>query len=175
MGKWKLLCAGGLTLALAACGGGGKQEQTAVAEEAPATLAAGLYELSGEVTQLASTDNSTPATKLKQGDKATVQACVSDKGVPAPDLLAEAAGDKCEIKNSYIRNGRMSAQMSCTRDGQSGQVMPAMMGSFTKDGFEGEITTLTYFVQDGDYRLTRKVTAKRVGDCPAAGADAAKA
>jgi len=34
---------------------------------------------------------------------------------------------------------------------------------------------LTYFVQDGDYRLTRKVTAKRVGDCPAAGADAAKA
>ena len=36
----------------------------------PATLAAGLYEVSVEVTQLASTDNGTPATKLKQGDKA---------------------------------------------------------------------------------------------------------
>ena len=55
----------------------------------------------------------------------------------------------------------MSAEMSCTREGMSGQVMPAMMGSFTADGFEGEITTLTYFVEDGDYRLTRKVTAKR--------------
>jgi hypothetical protein len=51
----------------------------------------------------------------------------------------------------------------------SGEVMPAMMGSFTKDGFEGDITTLTYFVKDGDYRLTREVTAKRVGDCPAGG------
>ena len=47
--------------------------------------------------------------------------------------------------------------------------MPAMNGSFKADSFEGEITTLTYFVEDGDYRLIRKVTAKRVGDCPAAG------
>ena len=81
-------------------------------------------------------------------------------------LLAED-GDRCEIKNSYIRNGRMSAQMSCKRDGMSGDVMPAMMGTFSNDGFEGDITTLTYFIKDGDYRLTRKVTAKRIGDCPA--------
>ena len=29
--------------------------------------------------------------------------------------------------------------------------------------------TLTYFAAEGDYRLTRKITAKRVGDCPAEG------
>ncbi len=165
MERKKLVCAGGLALVLAACGGGGQQEQAAV-EETPATLAAGLYELSAEVTQLASTDQTTPATKLKQGDKQTIRACVSADGKPAPELLAEQ-GDKCEIKNSYIRNGRMSAQMSCKREGMSGEVMPAMMGSFTKDGFEGDITTMTYFVKDGDYRMTRAVTAKRVGDCPA--------
>ena len=165
MGLKKLAFASALALALAACGEK-KKEPAAVA--APAKLSAGLYEVSAEVTQLASTDNSTPATKLKQGDKQVVKACVSADGQPDPALLGEA-GDKCEIKNSYIRNGRMSAQMSCTREGQSGYVMPAMMGSYSADGFEGEISTLTYFVAEGDYRLTRKVTAKRVGDCPAEG------
>ncbi len=167
MGCWKLACATGLALVAAGCGGG-KQEQAA--DQPPATLAAGLYEVSAEVTQLASTDNSTPATRLKQGDKVTSQACVGADGKPAPELLAEAEGDKCEIKNSYIRNGRMSAQMSCSREGHSGYVMPAMMGSYSADGFEGEINTLTYFTDDGDYRMTRKVTARRVGDCPAAAA-----
>ena len=164
MGVWKLTCATGLALTLAACGGG--TPEPAAEEAAPATLAAGLYEVSAEVTQLASTDNTAPATKLKQGDKLTSRACVTADGKPAPDLLAEN-GDKCEIKNSYVRNGRMTAEMSCSREGKSGSVMPAMNGSFAKDTFEGEITTLTYFVDDGDYRMTRKVSAKRVGDCPA--------
>ena len=100
--------------------------------------------LAREVTQLASTDKTTPATKLKQGGKQVIKACVAADGKPAPELFAEE-GDKCEIKNSYIRNGRMSAQMSCKREGLTGEAMPAMMGSFTADGFEGEITTLTYF------------------------------
>jgi hypothetical protein len=47
------------------------------------------------------------------------------------------------------------------------------MGSYTADGFEGEINTLTYFVENGDYRLTQKITAKRVGDCPAEGSGTA--
>lgn len=169
MGMSRWIGMAGLALAMAACGGsgGGEKKQEAAVEEAPATLPAGLYEISGEVTQLASTDKTAPATKLKPGDKSVAKACVTADGQPEPALLAEAKGDKCEIKNSYIHNGRMSAQMSCTRSGQTGYVMPAMMGSFTKDGFEGEINTLTYFYADGDYRMTRKVTAKRLGDCPA--------
>ncbi len=93
---------------------------------------------------------------------------------PDPALHAEE-GDECTIKNSYIRNGRMSAQMTCQREGMSGEVMPAMMGSFKADSFEGDITSLTYFIEDGDYRMTRKISAKRIGDCPAAGAQPAKA
>ena len=50
-----------------------------------------------------------------------------------------------------------------------------MMGSFKADSFEGEITQLSYFIEDGDYRMTRKVSAKRIGDCPAAGPEPAKA
>lgn len=163
----------GLALALAACGGEAPKQEEA-ATEPPETLAAGLYEVSAEVTALASTDNTTPATKLKQGDKQVVKACVGEGGKPEPALLAEE-GDKCEVKNSYIRYGRMSAQMSCTRDGAQGLVMPAMAGSYGDGTFEGDINTLTYFSADGDYRMTRKVTAKRVGDCPAGGAESAKA
>src|SRR5687768_12075426 len=163
MGMAKLICVSGMVLAVAACGGG---EQDKAAEEVPATLAAGLYELNAEVTQLASTDNSTPATKLKQGDKVVTRACVAANGRPAPELLAEA-GDKCEQNSGYIRNGRMTIELSCRREGENGSVMPAMNGNFTKDAFEGEITSLTYFVENGDYRMTRKVTAKRIGDCPA--------
>jgi hypothetical protein len=164
MGMMRLIPAAGLALLLASCGG---EKPAAVEEETAARLSPGLYELNYEVITLASTDKTTPSTKLKQGDKGVIRACVAADNQPAPELLAEE-GDKCEIKNSYIRNGRMSAQMSCTREGLSGPVMPAMMGSFTADGFEGEISTLTYFVENGDYRLVREVTAKRVGDCPAA-------
>lgn len=155
----------GVALLLTACG----SEPTAPKQAAAAALQAGLYEVTSEVTALSSTDNSTPATSVKQGDKSTWRACVPTDSKPSPELLAEP-GDQCEIKNSYIRNGRMSAQMVCARQGASGQVMPAMMGSFTADGFEGDITSLTYFASDGDYRLVRKVSGKRVGDCPAGGA-----
>ena len=162
----------GAAMLLAACGG----EKPAPAQEETAdALKAGLYEVTSEVTALSSTDNTTPFTKLKVGDKTTVKACVSADGKPAPELFAEAEGDKCEIKNSYIRHGRLSAQMSCAREGKRGEVMPAMMGSFKADSFEGEITSLSYFVEDGDYRMSRKVSAKRVGDCAAAGAAEEKA
>ena len=166
--KWTPVIAAAIVLA--ACGG----EKPAPVAEAAESLTPGLYEVTSEVTALSSTDKTTPFTKLKQGDKTALKACVAADGKPAPVLFAEAEADKCEIKNSYIRNGRLSAQMSCKREGKRGEVMPAMMGSFTADSFEGEITALSYFVEDGDYRMTRKVSAKRVGDCPAAGAEPAK-
>ena len=155
----------GAVVLLAACGPTVTPKQE---EAAPDKLADGLYEVSAEVTDLSSTDNTTPATPLKKGEKQVIKACVAG-GKPTPELFAEASGDKCEIKNSYVNYGRISAQMSCTRSGASGLVMPAMMGSFTAQGFEGDVTTLTYFVKEGDYRLVRKVSAKRVGDCPAGG------
>ena len=160
----------GAAMVLAACG---SEPAPPAQEEAADALKPGLYEVSSEVTALASTDKTTPATKLKVGDKSAIKACVAADGKPAPELFAEAAGDKCELKNSYIHYGRLSAQLTCKRGGKRGEIMPAMMGSFTADSFEGDITALSYFVEEGDYRMTRKVTAKRVGECPAAGAPSA--
>jgi hypothetical protein len=159
MGDVRMVAAAALAVALAACG-----EKPAPVEEIAASLSGGLYELSAEVTELAATGKGAPATKLKLGDKQVVKACVAANGKPAPELLAED-GDKCQFKTSYIRNGRMNAQMSCIRKGTGGQIAPTVEGTFKADSFEGKITTATSLYAGGDYRMTRKVTAKRVGDC----------
>ncbi|QDP19296.1 DUF3617 domain-containing protein [Sphingomonas xanthus] len=168
MKRVEMMAVAAAALVLSGCGG---EAEAPKAEAAATALNDGLFELTSEVTALSSTDNTTPATALKVGDTQTIQACVADNK-PSPDLFAEGE-DKCEMKNSYIRNGRFSAQLTCQRDGKRGEVMPAMMGKFTADSFEGDITAMTYFIEDGDYRITRKVSAKRVGDCPAPSAETA--
>ena len=59
---------------LVACG---QEAAKPVAVETPRTFPAGDYEISSEVIKLASSDRSAPATKLKQGDKQVVHACVA--------------------------------------------------------------------------------------------------
>lgn len=157
--------AAGAAMLLAGCGGGTGDE--AKSDDAPpATLTPGEYEVSSEIISLASTDKTTPATTFKQGETAVVKACVAKDGTPDPALFGEA-GDKCEQTSSYISNGRMNLQLKCTREGHEGQINPTFDGKFTLDGFTGDAQGLTYFVADGDYRYSAKVTAKRTGDCPA--------
>ena len=151
---------------LAGCGSGG---EAPAKQEIAAKLGAGLYEVTAEVASLVSTDKTTPATKLKLGDKVNVRACVCADGAPDPVLLAEA-GDTCKSNSSYVRKGRMSLQLGCSRAGDNGNVMVAVDGKITADGFDSTATTLTQFYGQGDYKMTRKLTAKRVGDCPAGSA-----
>jgi len=164
MGMINMVPVAAIAMALAACGG----EAAGPAEPPASSLGAGLYELSAEVTELAATEKDAPATKLKLGEKQVIRACVSSDGKPTPELLAEA-GDKCQVKDSYVRNGRINQQLSCTRKGVDGQINPAIDGTFKADSFEGKITTNTYIYNAGDYRLVRQVTARRVGDCPPEG------
>lgn len=161
----KMIIAAGALL-LGGCGGGG--DAPAKTEKA-AKLGAGLYEVTADVAGLASTDKTAPATKLKQGDKVAIKACVSADGVPDTALLGEP-GDACTSPSSYVRNGRMSVQLVCKRAGDNGSIMVTTDGNFTADGFEGQAQSETQFVGDGDYKMTRKLTARRVGDCPPGGA-----
>ena len=147
---------------LAACG---KEEAKPVVAEAPKTMPAGEYEIVSEVTKLASADKSTPFTKLKLGDKQTIRACVAADGTPDPAMFIEA-GDKCTVNNNYGRSGRMSVQYSCQRAGK-GEVFTNADGNFTADSYEALVITASAFSGDGDYNLTRHLTAKRVGACPA--------
>ena len=163
MRDWTMIASAGALL-LAACGGGG--EDKAAAEPAkPKTLAPGEYSYVSEVTKLASTDKSTPATKLKMGAKEEGKTCVGADGVPDAALFTEA-GDKCSVTGSYVRSGRISMQYQCSRPGK-GALYPNADGNITATGFEVLANSSSTFSGDGDYALTRHIVATRTGDCPA--------
>ena len=159
---FKFVMATSALVMLAGCGNGTAKP---VAVEKPKTMVAGEYEVISEVTKLASTDKSTPATRLKMGDKETIRACVAANGTPDPKMFVEA-GDNCTMTNSYARSGRLSVQYTCNRAGK-GELYANADGNFTADGYKAMVTAGSSFAGDGDYSLTRTLTAKRVGNCPA--------
>ena len=151
------------TAMLSACSG---DAPAPPAEEATAaSLQAGEYELSAKVDALRSTDATTPATKYKVGDPPKVtKTCVPADGSIDPKAFAEGS-ESCTALDNYMRNGRMSLQYKCSRG--SDQMTQLVDGDFKADSFEAKVTTSTYFAGSGDYELTRTITGKRVGDCPA--------
>ena len=156
--------------ALTACGGGDASQQAEQATARAAAMTPGEYELTVAVDALRSTDDSAPATDLQiGGEPAVKRACVAQDGTIAPAMFAEGA-DECTTTDSYVRNGRMSLQLKCVRSGKGGNVMQLVDGDFTADGFEAKVLGSTGFSGPGDYEITRTVKARRVGDCPAAGA-----
>ncbi len=150
---------------LAACSG---DTATEAKPEAKANaLQPGEYEVAGKVDEVRSIDNSTPATGLKVAAQTPpARVCVAADGAIDPATFAEA-GDKCSPSSSYLRGGRMSLQYNCSRSGK-GNLTQLVDGKFTADSFEAQVMTSTYFSGPGDYAMTRTVTGKRVGDCPAA-------
>lgn len=165
-----VLMAAAAALVLAGCAEEAPQQQQEQA--APAKPTPGLYEASFTVSELRSTDNTAPATELAQGGTATASGCVAADGTIDPSLFAEAE-DACTASSSYVSNGRISMQLECRRPGQSGQVMQSVNGTYTADALEGEVSTTTYLSGAGDYAMTRSFTARRTGECPAGGAEAA--
>lgn len=165
----------GLTMVAAAAllVGGCSSEAPPPAEEAESgELAPGLYEASWTVDTLGSTDRSDPSTDLTQGATGTSRACVAD-GTIDPALFAEAE-DECTASSAYVRGGRISMQIECRRPGAAGQVMQSVNGTSTADTIEAQVSTTTYLAEAGDYQMTRTVTARRVGECPPAGAEGAE-
>lgn len=166
----RMIGAGLAAVLLAGCGGGGEATEKA-AEEKAAALDGGEYELSTTVEQVRSSDGTEPATSLAAGAPATsARACVAADGAIDPAMFAEGE-DKCTITDSYVRGGRMSVQLRCTRAGQGGHVMQLVDGTFKADSFEATVLGSTGFSGSGDYEMTRKVRARRIGECPAAGVD----
>ena len=152
--------------ALGGCGGeAAQQNQSATAK--PAALQAGEYEVTGTVKAVRSTDSTTPATALKlDAALPPVRACVAADGAIDPAMFAEGK-DSCKQDNAYVRDGRLNVTLNCQRPGNGG-VMQLANGTFkSADAFEAEVLTSTYFSGTGDYAMTRALTAKRVGDCPA--------
>lgn len=159
----KLVIAVGGAVLLAGCGDGGQPVKNE--PEAAKSIEPGQYQADWKVASLRSVDKTTPATNLKQDATGTTTACVTSQVDPA--LFAED-GDSCTMADPYVRNGRIQMDLTCTREGQSGQVRQSVSGTFTADSIEAEVSTSTYLSGAGDYAMTRNFTAKRLGECPPA-------
>ena len=164
-----LVIAATAALFVSACGSEAPQENKAAAET-PDTPTAGQYQASWTVTALRSVDKTTPATNLKEKATGTATGCVDASGAIDPALFAED-GDECTIDNKYVRNGRISMDVKCTRKGAPGEIRQSISGSYTADGMEAEVSTSTYLTGAGDYAMTRTFTAKRTGECAPVPAD----
>ena len=150
-------------LLLAACGDGAPKVAQPRADAE--TLSPGQYAVAAKVVSVASTDKTTPATKLKVGDSATATGCVGADHVPAPSLFVDDPGDVCKIDNSYVKSAILNLAMTCTRKRNPGFVSQSISGAFTAEGFTAQVKTNTSFAGRGDYALVRQLTAKRTGTC----------
>ncbi|WP_265569859.1 DUF3617 domain-containing protein [Sphingomicrobium nitratireducens] len=158
------LAAGCAALALSACGGGG---DTAAPEEKAGPvdlLLPGEYEITTIVTQLDSSDGSTPATSATLDTSRTHTVCVGEDGLLPPETFGED-GDTCTIENPYFRRGKIRQQLACQREANAGQIQLQVDAEFTAEGVDGTVKSGTYFAGDGDYSMTRSLSGKRVGDC----------
>ena len=142
------------------------QQQEQQQPQQRAALTPGEYEASWSVTELRSTDKTEPATELTVGATGTTRACVAEGPAIDPALFAEGE-DECTPSSSYTRGGRISIQMECRRADEPGQVMQSVNATSSAEAFEGEVSTSTYLSGFGDYSMTRTVTGRRVGECPA--------
>ncbi len=141
------------------CGGSGNQ--TEQSGEAASALQAGEYKLGWTDLKLSLVD--------KGGDEPAAAAfpaktCIAQDGKIDPSAFADK-DDKCHAVNSYVRNGIVNIQLSCAREGV-GSLSQIISGTLTADSFEADVETTTSFEDAVDFKMTGKVTGKRVGDCP---------
>lgn len=150
----------------AACGSGGEAEKNEARPKA-ANLAAGLWELTSEVTALESLDQGRARIDTPVGTRTTASVCVGSGRPPSAFFAGE--GYRCSYDNYYVRNGRLNVTMRCSREGLSGSVSMLADGRFEADSLEYERELSTALSSDGDVRIASRVTGRRTGDCPADG------
>lgn len=168
--KTSFAITGALALALAACGGGGETETEEAAADPVDTMLPGAFAITTEVTSLDSTDGGEPATNAEMGGTTTTNVCVGEDGLLPAAAFGED-GDNCTVENPYIRRGKVRQTLVCQRDGASGQIRLQVDAEFTGETLDGTVRSSTFFADDGDYSMTRTISAQRTGDCTAAEAD----
>ena len=148
-------------LIVAGCGG------EAATEEKKARLASldpGQYELSSEVTRLTNVDEGEAALDTPVGTRATGSVCVGSSG-RVPTELFSGEGYECSYNNYYVRNGRINALLSCTREGLQGDIAMTVDGSFESGQLSYDRNIRTILASDGDVLVDHRVSGRRTGEC----------
>lgn len=154
----------GIAAAAALVGACGNPGQEAQAETRAAALQPGEYELAwSDIKREAAQSKAAAAASV---DAATFadRTCIAAGGKIEPAAFAEE-GDDCHAVQSYVRNGIVNVQLSCER--KDGKLSSIVTGKFTAESLDANVETTSSFDGGGNYSLTRKLTAKRLGDCPA--------
>ena len=147
-------------LALAACG----QAPPAPKAEAkpPATLPAGQWEVTREVTRFTALDDGKPAIAAKAGDKTTISVCVApgETAKPKPELVGGNAADGCTYDSLYLANGRLNAALACAPKGMRGKLFVSSSGTYTAAAIDLTLTKSTQLSGTGDVRVDEKITGR---------------
>lgn len=153
--------------ALGACSA--TEEAENKAEPVAASIDAGFWEMNYEVTSMRVAGNRPAAVKAKEGDKASASLCVAeaDRAKPAPALFA-GEGYECSYRESYIKNGRLNATLTCARQGIAGDIMMSVDGTYTGTSMDATVNATSYLPGEGDFQMETKLAGRRVGECPAA-------
>lgn len=155
-------------LFVAACGdGGGGEAQKNDAQAAAATIAAGMWELTSEVTAVDPLDQGRPRIDTPVGTRATASVCVGS-GRPPTELFS-GDGYRCSFDNYYVHNGRMNVTVRCRRDGLPGSISMLADGRFDAETIEYQRELSTALSGEGDVRIVSRVTGRRTGECAAGG------
>ena len=150
-------------LLAAGCGESATEEKKA---SRAASVEAGQWELTSEVTGLTSADSGAPAINTPVGTRATQSVCISGEG-RAPAELFSGEGYACTFNNYYFRNGRINTMMSCTRDGLQGNIAMSIDGTFETGELSFTRDIRTSLATDGDVVINERVTGRRTGECVA--------
>ncbi|QAY76176.1 DUF3617 family protein [Sphingosinicella sp. BN140058] len=155
--------------------GCGAAEEKKAEAPAAAAMGAGQWETAFETTAFRSTDGKTPMLKAAVGDKATSSACIAAGTDSKPEPAVLVGPDyKCSYQpGSYVKSGRINAQLTCTRGGK-GPINVSISGTSTADTLDATAETTSYLPGDGDFTMKQTITAKRTGptcQAPAPGAD----
>lgn len=158
------------TAAALVAGCGNSANEKAQTEASAAALQAGEYALTWTDIEKGATANKASA---GAADGRTIassdfpeRACIAAGGAIDPAAFGNKK-DQCRVVTSYVREGTINVQVECTREGK-GDVSQIASGSFSAaDSFDAEVETSTSFTGGGNYTMTRKLSAKRVGECTA--------
>jgi hypothetical protein len=150
---------------VASCGNSANEK--AEAKPAADALQPGEYALTWSAVDKSGPGGKTaPAAKAVTAADFPDRACIAADGTIDPAAFGNKA-DQCHSVNSYVREGTVNVQVGCAREGK-GEVSQIASGSFTDaDSFTAKVETSTTFKGDGDYSMTRQLSARRVGQCAA--------
>ena len=175
----KVLIAGSLVLALAACnkssqqnaanGGGAGGSASTAAPSGAVTVQPGLWEVSYEA-NVTGTNLPPAAAAAMKGHKDTKRDCITPEEASRPVNMMKKNDASCDYSHFSFGNGRIQGTITCGGKQAGGQTTMTMNGQYDAQNY-AYTSTMSSAGQGMNMTIETKAVGHRVGDCPAGGAN----